>query len=138
MAAGKAPTALPRSPLRLLSDKAHSVWGGFEEPGHPAARPSPDQRSTPPCSWLRMVCSPQLTPSLPGRRVHVCVHARALSVSPVGISASLFFSQICNRNHQLVKAGLRPRWPCGCWASELVPGELEVLCLFPGHPGKRR
>lgn len=39
---GGMPTALPC--LTRFADKAHSVWGRFEEPGHPAARPSSDQR----------------------------------------------------------------------------------------------
>lgn len=43
----------PTLPHPLIS-KAHSAWGISEEPGHPAAKPSPDQRRTPPCSWLRM------------------------------------------------------------------------------------
>lgn len=81
----------PSPTTSLLSDKAHSVWGGFEEPGHPAARPNPDQRGTPPCSWLRMVCSPQLTPPLPRHACsRVCACTGTLCGAP-GLSASLSF-----------------------------------------------
>lgn len=44
---GGVPTA------HLLISKTHAAWGIFDKPGHPAAKPSPDQRRTPPCSWLR-------------------------------------------------------------------------------------
>lgn len=124
----------PSPTTTLLSDKAHSVWGGFEEPGHPAARPNPDQRGTPPCSWLRMVCSPQFTPFLPS---HACSRVCTCTGTLCGPRASLHLSlsQMHNRNDQLAKAG---GWPCGCWAPELVPGGSEVLYSFPSHPGKRR
>lgn len=120
----------PPFPHSLYS-KAHSVWGGFEEPGHPAARPNPDQRRTPPCSWLRMwsvlLSSPHPCPG--NVYSHVCACIGILS-GPLGLPVSLS-SQTHNRNHQGDKAvGLGLLDPAGPVAGAhlgLVPGGLEML-----------
>lgn len=126
-----------------LFTKAHSVWGGFEEPGHPAARPSPDQRRTPPCSRLRMwsvlLSSPHPCPG--NVYSHVCARTGILS-GPLGLPVSLPFSQTHNRNCQGNEAmGLGLIDPAGPMAGAplgLVPGGLEMLGASHTLRGKRR
>lgn len=101
------PTALPC--LTHFADKAHSVGAALKKPpGHPVAKPSPDQRGTPPCSWLGL---PHLFSTHPipawGTHVNVCVQAQAPSLGP---QASLLTEH--DRNHQLNTAvGLGPTDP---------------------------
>lgn len=86
-------TGMPHSPGSLSRQGLFSL-GGCGEPGHPAARPSPDQGGGPPCSRLRLRSAlSSAQPSLP-RHAFTCARRHRHSLpGPSGLPASLSLSQ---------------------------------------------